>query len=476
MLFYKLELPYSREQEARVVETFCKTESEIPTTIEEMGVDPSIVALASRLLRRLLLGFNPQNIRPKHGPGAVATGERGNGKYYFRRKYQRLHQEFPYYRFFSASLSRNSFESGWYTKLEPALNPLAKVVLVPKDSRGPRLISMEPLEVQWIQQGQHKTLVRLIESHPLTKGRVNFTNQSLNRELAYSSSLDKEYSTLDLKEASDRVSCALFDALFPEHVRKAWYACRSTATELPNGTILPLRKFAPMGSALCFPVMSLTIWALTEATLRLKHRSHNSRFLVFGDDLIVPTAGFEDVVTTLESTGLLVNKDKSFSRSFFRESCGMDAYMGQVVTPLRFKRVVDRRRPSHSLYAHLIELSEAFFNKGYWSTCRFLREETRQLYGRVPWTSRLGGLGHYCPDPDVCDSRNTGIPSRWKSKFQRVELRIPSVVSVKDDSKLPFYTTRLLKGLLGLYRRDEENEKVTLRGKCVLARRWACVH
>lgn len=472
MLFYKLELPYTSRQESAVVTSFEQTENELADCAKALSVSDSVLTLARDLLRGVLHGIEFRDIKPKHGPGSVATGETGNGKWRFRRKYQRLHQEFPYYRYFSPSLSMVSLESGWYGRLVPELNSHAKVVLVPKDSRGPRLISMEPLEVQWIQQGLAAKLVNRIESHPLTRGKINFTNQSLNQQAALESSLDCSLATLDLKEASDRISLDLVRQLFPEEACRVFESCRSVATVLPDGKLLALKKFAPMGSALCFPVLALTIWALTEAALRLSNLD-TGRILVYGDDLIIPTESYALVTETLTSAKLAINHDKSYHRSSYRESCGVDAYAGVAVTPIRYRRVFSGSHRDHSLYAHLCELSESFFNKGYWLTAQFLRKKLRSVYGNIPWTHDQSYPGHHCPDVAVCKSRNLamGIPYRWNNDLQREEILVRTIVAKREKDE-PSPQARLMKGLLGLYMFADEDDHVTLRKKCVLRKRW----
>jgi hypothetical protein len=157
----------------------------------------------------------------------------------------------------------------WYRGLERLPAGTAKVVLVPKDSRGPRLISAEPLEYQWIQQGVGRSIVAHLEAHHLTKGRVNFTHQEVNRRLAQESSATLELATLDLKDASDRVSLELVRRVFkntPELVR-ALEAIRTDATLLPDGRVQSLKKFAPMGSAVCFPVEAFVFWAILTASI-----------------------------------------------------------------------------------------------------------------------------------------------------------------------------------------------------------------
>jgi hypothetical protein len=74
----------------------------------------------------------------------------------------------------------------------PKSVPQARVCLVPKDSRGPRIISCEPAELMFIQQGIMRKLYSHLETHHLTAGQINFTDQSINRNLALLASNAKE--------------------------------------------------------------------------------------------------------------------------------------------------------------------------------------------------------------------------------------------------------------------------------------------
>jgi hypothetical protein len=471
MLFYKLEVEYSEETTRSVLDTFIQTEDELPAKIEEIAGDSSILNLARRLIGDVLRGYDPRDIRPGHGPGKVATGEWGNGKFTFRRKYQRLHQEFPYYRYFSPSLSAVAFESGWYARLLPQLNAVAKVTLVPKDSRGPRLISMEPLEVQWIQQGIMRSLVPHIESSATVRGEINFEKQDYNQFAALWASLNRRNATVDLKEASDRVSLVLFRHLFPEDICKSFEACRSVATRLPCGRVLPLKKFAPMGSALCFPVLALTVWAIAKAALILYHRN-DTKILVYGDDLVVPSSGLSIVADALKSVGLQLNVSKTYVRSHFRESCGTDAFMGKVITPIRMKKPFSLGRRSSSLYLSLISLSESFFDRGYWKTTAHLRAIVEDIFGKVPWTNTKGYPGFYTPSSSQVSVRNKAFKKRWNSDHQLEEVRVlvAEPREIKDPIKDSDFHVRLLKGLLGLYRISSEDHSVEVSGSSSL--RW----
>jgi hypothetical protein len=208
---YKLEVPYSEETEERVISSFESTEAEL----ELLDISSLDFTIERSITEFVFSDFDPMDIVPKHGPGAVATGERGDAKWDFSRKYHSIHQVYPYYDYFIVGGAREIGDRlRWYKSLQPLECGTAKVVLVPKDSRGPRLISCEPLEYQWIQQGLGRKLMSHFESFKLTRGNINFTHQDINRRLALESSISRRYATLDLKDASDRVSLQLVRAVF----------------------------------------------------------------------------------------------------------------------------------------------------------------------------------------------------------------------------------------------------------------------
>lgn len=350
-LFYKLELPIEEDQANDVINLFRATDSSLPDSMPDQDDATAwILREAKNLIARVLGPVDPlgADFAPRHGPGAVATGEKCYEKPFFRRLYSRLEKSFPLADYFFYNYSHLCDRLQELSSFESMEAGTAKVVLVPKDSRGPRLISCEPLEYQWIQQGLMRCMVKAISRHPLTSSRVNFIDQTINRKLALEGSKGVPIATLDMKEASDRVSLVLVRELFPSRWYDALYACRSSATRLPSGEVIALKKFAPMGSAVCFPVESLIFWALSVATImnmepELSRWNACSQVYVFGDDLIVPLKNQERIRQILPKLDLKFNDAKCCVAGSFRESCGCDAYKGVDVTPLRIKCTWDNR-------------------------------------------------------------------------------------------------------------------------------------
>lgn len=376
-LFYKLNLPYSARLNSKVIKAFVKTEEDL----EKLAIeDDLVIQEATDLAEKILSDFNPMDILPRHGPGAVATGEKGSKKWVFSRKYESIHKVYPYYEYFVPSRRSLLDSISWYKNLEQHESGCAKVTLVPKDSRGPRLISMEPLEYQFIQQGISRALVEYLEKKcPFTRGRVNFTDQGINRNLALHNSCTKRYATLDMKEASDRVSLQLVRRIFHKNERflRAIEATRSTHTELPSGEILKLRKFAPMGSALCFPVEALIFFVLIKSIMK-RERIRGSVY-VYGDDIIVPVEVVPHLFEQMPKYGLMFNEDKCFISGYFRESCGMDAYKGNVCVPVRMRSILPRSRKEASAIVSAVEFSNYLFQRGYWKSARYVEDSVKGI-------------------------------------------------------------------------------------------------
>jgi len=471
-LFYKLELPFSDESVQRVLNDFIITDSQLQNNWILNYDDKHILQSASNLVARVLGGQDPTRIIPRHGPGAVATREKGPGKSVFHRQYRSLEEVYPFtdYFFFNLSHLCDRLRSRAYHTESPELDrdrnvtvqrdgsevvygthreverprgrtlysvdtvqcpelverARARVVLVPKDSRGPRLISMEPLEIQWIQQGQMRLMVETIEKHPLTNGQVNFSNQEVNRALALEASRHGNLVTLDMKEASDRVSQHLVWTLFPLNWVRCLEASRSPETELPCGRILELQKFAPMGSAVCFPIEALSFWALAVSCLMAKYphqpmHASAKAVWVYGDDIIVYRKDYPDIMQFMEKVGLLFNQSKCCTHGFFRESCGMDAFRGTPVTPLRI-----RKRWCHRLVVPTLEsycsYSDALYSRGYYQAAAYIEEYVQSL-ARVPYTTvPASGISLVRPEIDVVSATKArGIRIRFNPNLHRLE-------------------------------------------------------
>lgn len=381
--FYKLEMGFTDQELAKASSKYCKTEQEIG--VLRLDLRNPALEHSSNLIARVCSQVNAVDIIPQHGPGAVATGEKPWEKFRLRRFYPQLEKFYPITDYFFACAAALCDECHTLESLEVVWEPTAKVVFVPKDSRGPRTISCEPVELQWIQQGLSRNLVSEIEKHPYTAGHVNFTDQTVNRRLALYGSNGANWITMDMKDASDRVSLDLVKLLFRKtHLLDYMLACRSTHNLLPSGDRIRLNKFAPMGSALCFPVEALVFWSLIVGLLYensggIKPMTLDSKrcptsfaleraltgVYVYGDDIVIRGEDYPSVTQHLESVGLLVNRTKCCVSGSFRESCGMDAYKGESVTPIKFRTQLPSRQNATQAILSWVQYSNALDFKSY---------------------------------------------------------------------------------------------------------------
>lgn len=411
-----------------------------------------VVQTARELITRITSGIRVEDFMPRHGPGAVATGEMPWGKFNFSIMYESLDQIWPYDEYFHASLSHfehSRLREGRLTNALIQKNGTAKVVLVPKDSRGPRLISCEPLAQQWIQQGIARELIKTLETNRLTRGRLNFTDQSINQRYAMYGSLGAKWATLDMKDASDRVATSLVACLFQDtHILSSIMASRSTATMLPDGRVIPLHKFAPMGSALCFPVEAFVFWSLAVAAIvahggTLERASSHVR--VYGDDIICHCEDYAVIEEAFTRVGLLLNPGKCFVQGPFRESCGVDAYNGVDVTPVYLRRTVSSDGSlAASNIPSWVEYHNELYLRGYWRTCGRIRNLIGKTM-RVPIVNDWEPRSYICLRLYECHTPDEpGFPLRWNPKLQRREIFAPCME--------PEYVYRTLKPYERLFR------------------------
>jgi len=430
--FYKLNIPYHENQNKKVLNEFVETDRSLPRITARFGdgQTQAVIKQARRLISRVLCNACPLSGIPKHGPGAVSTGELSPEKHLFSRLYKRLESVYKIDHWFYLNTSHLAEDFEHLQSLQPLKAGCAKVVLVPKDSRGPRLISCEPLEYQWIQQSQMTTLVDVIESHPLTKGHVNFRDQSVNGRLALEGSTGSyPWVTLDMKEASDRVSLRLVYSLFPSNWFAALYASRSSHTLLPDGTKVRMKKFAPMGSAVCFPVEAIVFWALSVSALMIyKHmqlRKAAANVFVYGDDIVLSTEDHSIVYQCLEAVGLKVNADKCCTAGPFKESCGVDAFHGVPVTPLKMRKPWSSA-PKPSILASWVAFSNAAWDRGMFVTAKTVEEWCQNLFSsRIPTVSDRNPsvISFIRPQLYTAPRTQPAVAYRFNKRLQRGEYR-----------------------------------------------------
>nr|UJQ85133.1 MAG: hypothetical protein 3 [Leviviridae sp.] len=336
----------------------------------------------------------------RHGPGAVAdivTGEAD--KYGFPCWPLKLGHLFPH------ELHAYANEAIAYSDPQPySLNePPARLLAVPKSMKGPRLITSEPTAHQFLQQG----LLKWLRAHMPRYLRVaiDFKSQTPSRDAALEASRTGDSMTVDLSSASDRLSLWTVERAFQGNlsVLTALHAVRTrtvvNATGCGPEDRAILRKFAGQGNATTFPVQTfIYTWisiacVLWESGVRagsctpkqIKRAARRVR--VYGDDIILPSRCGHTLAELLEFLELEVNWVKTHHRGHFRESCGMDAYMGYDVTPLYMQALTLPDKITPSALVSWIDVCNNAYTKGFWALSTWMKESVpKEILRDIPVT------------------------------------------------------------------------------------------
>lgn len=362
-----------------------------------IDVDYRLLEAAQRVADAVcsqLGAFDALEWRARHGPGAVSDIS-GNDiyKYHFPNWPDKLDNVFPMDQFgFSNYGSWADFvESDEAHFLFSKNEPPAHLIAVPKAFSGPRLIAKEPTSHQWCQQIMRDYLMSSVERAGLSAA-ITFDSQANNQNAARDASHTGSHATIDLSNASDRISCRLIERMFRRvpSTLLGFHACRSRWIKQDLDREFPaytrLRKFSTMGSALTFPVQTYVFAMLaiatvlhcrSEAVSNKSIRRASQEVRVFGDDIIVPIDVYGTYVDLLHLLGLKVNPAKTFSTGKFRESCGYDAYDGNNVTRISVMEVPSVSKPESILSS--VDVHNNLFDKGYFRTAAFVRKTVEAL-------------------------------------------------------------------------------------------------
>jgi hypothetical protein len=347
-------------------------------------------------------------IVPKHGPGAVADYFSQNEKWNQSTWPARLERVFP---FDSHCIVNGRYSLSRQRRLdilEPGSETPVRVITVPKTLKTPRIIAIEPVAMQYMQQGLDRAFRSAIREDWFLSKVIGFDDQEPNRQMARSGSLSGDLATLDLSEASDRVSNQHVLAMLEDWplLLEAVQATRSRKADVPGQGVQRLAKFASMGSALCFPMEAMVF--LTVIFLGIERelsaplsrgtliRRFHEQVRVYGDDLIVPRDYVLSVVEALSVFGHKVNFGKSFWIGRYRESCGREYYDGQDVSIVKVREVLPTRRQDANAVVAAVSLRNRLYWAGLWKSAAFMDDVLEKIlhkenYPNVAPTSALLG-------------------------------------------------------------------------------------
>lgn len=455
---YKAEYAHTDEQTKKAQKSWIEANESCKACPPIEGRLATLLTMAKTHCTATLARASWKEIVPHHGPGAVYDKSRNKGKW--SKWFTPIDSIFPYSEYLYMPGSEHWLSNELTCAIEDMIP--CRLVCVPKDSRGPRLICIHPAEAIWIQQGVRGQLEAAINRRGSPRwiwpeGHIHFDDQTVNGQLALKASSDGSYATIDLKEASDRMSVWLVRYLFGEHYRY-FDCCRATHTQLPDGSLVENHCYAPMGNATTFPVQSLVFWSLCVSALELSGFHQPGDAFVFGDDIIVPTQSCSSVMEALELCGLVVNREKSFYKGAFRESCGIDAYKGVDVTPVRWKTTYDA--VGLQGLQSMSSIAQRLRERGY-------HEASTELYFLLRCRLKSMGLRLYCtnnPDHGGIAEFVESSTAAWNDAFwhRHIQWYCSRVLRLADGSiSHPHGWNHVLASLSSLKRTGRSNDPAT---------------
>jgi hypothetical protein len=392
----------SPRRKKRAMSEFVQCEKDVKRS--DSMLDPSYMEDFKRISRLLYTDLFAKMDRdvhfarlvPKHGPGAVADKLSNNAKWNQRTWTTRLQSALPAEEFLIPNLSFKKELDEDLTYLEPGMEVPVKVTAVPKTLKTPRIIAIEPAAMQYAQQSILSSFISSWKEDSFLSHVIGIDDQDPNRAMAARGSHSGDLATLDLSEASDRVSYQHVRALlddYPELLR-AVDSCRSRKADVFGHGVVRLAKYASMGSALCFPfeaMVFLTIILLgierelsTPLSRKRVIKLFSEQVRVYGDDLIVPRDYVLSVVDELEAFGYRVNTGKSFWIGRYRESCGRAYYDGQDVSIVKVRQVLPTRRQDASGVIAAVSLRNQYYWAGLWKSAAWMDNYLRKLLKAYP--------------------------------------------------------------------------------------------
>nr|UJQ85533.1 MAG: hypothetical protein 3 [Leviviridae sp.] len=231
---------------------------------------------------------------------------------------------------------------------------------------------------------------------------------TVNRNMARIGSVEQRFGTIDLRSASDSISCSFVDYVMPSRIVDVLREVRSPSVRV-DGVYHELKMFSSMGNGFTFPLQTYLFAHLVRAAyvvLGIKPECHGDarNYSVFGDDIVVRSDAYDFVCRLLGKCGFIVNAEKSFNVGPFRESCGRDYFKGHNIRGVYLKEF---QNESH----------------GYSLVNRLLRWSTRTECYISAAIAYVEGLVRFRPVPlDEDDAAGIKIPCGRLSSPKRSSL------------------------------------------------------
>lgn len=428
--FKKLKGPFVERELENQLNEFIQTDQSLNITID---VDDPILVLARSYVTTIFKSVDDtfkDSLIPSPGPGATNDPLKLTQRFRVNKIFKSLDEVFNTQEWFYPTYWEGSWDRARLIALyNKALDaPSSRFKFVPKKVGTARGICIEFNEMQYLQQALKRFFYKHLERHWLTAGVINFTFQKFNQDLARQASIDGEHATLDMKDGSNRILRNIVSFLFSDlpNLSEA-LSVLSTRKITFDGVIagksfppLETNMFAPMGSGICFPIMSITHFAIIKAIQTLVYNAPHDHFLVYGDDIIVKSSYVQALFDIMPKYGMKFNVNKSFFTGKFRESCGLHVYAGVDVTPIYFKYMFHSNNPKAVM--GIIENEALAYQKGYYSLAKCIRDNQPKINLLVGMQSNLVGWKRPIFEPIPLNGYACKV--RWSLDWQRSQRRL----------------------------------------------------
>ena len=431
-MFSKLRGPYNVKLLSTQLNDFITVDESLPEIVPDRTL-----FFAKKVISRIFRKEDVLNIIPRPGPGATNVPLPFAERF---RPNQIFDQVDAFYR------TGEYFYSNWYgehSSISELTNlykrkksaQTARFKFVPKKANKARGICIEYNDVQYLQQGLSQKIREMIAADPDASRSIHFEVQDYNAAEALRSSKDRVYATLDMKEASDRISIDLVKYLFRDLPLMSDALCALSTREITfdkayegcERASLKCKKFAPMGSALCFPIMAVVHYALIKSIIYTNKLPH-ADCLVYGDDIIVHKSVVPYLYEWFPKYGLKFNVDKSFTRCGFRESCGLHAYNGVEITPIYIKYIPQSFKLSPKIFKSIQENEYDFERKGFASVSSYIR----RVVGSLPFVAPISPCVGYKRIGAPFTPFTKRTKTRYNQDYQRFEYKVKVIVPVNE--------------------------------------------
>lgn len=378
-------------EKAKACETRCRETNQkfrsLATAPNYTGVVASVLHTAARKIAMVLGDFDPEEWfeTGRWGPGASVLVRKDTSS---EEKFRKASGITPDLHDLIRPLLHVAYPA-WDQHLR-MLTFVAgnEMTFVPKDARSDRSISIEPDLNVWFQLGLGKMIRRRLRS----RAGIDLNTQRNNQSAARVGAITGLLATLDLSSASDTISTSVVRFLVEDDTWFHVLDCARSRYGSLEGTRFRWEKFSSMGNGFTFELESLLFWAIANASCEVY--GCDPTVWVFGDDIVLPTEVTAMFTEVMDFCGFTLNKSKSFSTGYFRESCGVHYWETTDCQPFYSKAELET--PHHVFKtANAISRLARRFCGGQGRDSRFARS-VRCLQRSLPRRFRLGipeGIG-----------------------------------------------------------------------------------